>query len=77
LWTRRSRECVGIGRVSDDGVPVLNGELAPIQIVALQTRRTAMMNGFGGMGWGTGLTGLVVLAALVLGIAALVKFLRK
>jgi hypothetical protein len=36
-----------------------------------------MMNGFGGMGWGTGLTGLVVLAALALGIAALLKYLRK
>jgi hypothetical protein len=36
-----------------------------------------MMNGFGGMGWGTGLTGLVVLTVLVLGIAALRKYLRK
>ena len=36
-----------------------------------------MMNGVGGLGCGMGLTGLVVLAALVLGIAALVKYLRK
>jgi hypothetical protein len=36
-----------------------------------------MMNGFGGMGWGTGLTDLVVLTVLVLGIAALLKYLRK
>jgi hypothetical protein len=36
-----------------------------------------MMNGYGGMGWGAGLTGLLVLAVLVLGIAALMKYLRK
>lgn len=40
-----------------------------------------MMHGNGGMGWGmgfsTGLTGLLVLGVFVLGIAALVKYLRK
>jgi hypothetical protein len=33
------------------------------------------MNGMDGMGWGTGLIGLLVLIALVLGIAALIKYL--
>ena len=32
-----------------------------------------MMNGMEGMGWGTGLLGLLVLVLLFLGIAALVK----
>ena len=34
-----------------------------------------MMNGMGGMGWGMGLIGLPVLVLLVLGIAALIKYL--
>jgi len=34
-----------------------------------------MMNGMGGMGWGMGLSGLLVLVLLSLGIAALVKYL--
>ncbi len=36
-----------------------------------------MMNGMGGMGWGMGLIGLLVLVFLVLGIAALVKYLMS
>ncbi len=36
-----------------------------------------MMQGYGGMGWGMGLTGVLVLVLLVLGIAALVKYLKK
>jgi len=35
-----------------------------------------MMNGMGGMGWGMGLIGTLVLVLLVLGIAALVKYLQ-
>ena len=34
-----------------------------------------MMNGMEGMGWGMGLFGLLVVAFLVLGIAAFVKYL--
>jgi hypothetical protein len=34
-----------------------------------------MMYGMNGMGWGMGLTSLLVLGLLVLGIAALVKYL--
>jgi hypothetical protein len=34
-----------------------------------------MMNMMGGMGWGMGLISLLVIALLVLGIAALVKYL--
>jgi predicted lipid-binding transport protein (Tim44 family) len=40
-----------------------------------QGRRTAMMTGMAGMGWGMGLLSLVVVVLLVLGIAALVKYL--
>jgi len=36
-----------------------------------------MMNGMEGMGWGMGLIGLLVLVLLVLGIAALVKYLTS
>ena len=36
-----------------------------------------MMNGMEGMGWGMGLVGLLVLALLVLGIGALVKYLTS
>jgi hypothetical protein len=36
-----------------------------------------MMSNMEGMGWGMGLVGLLVLALLVLGIAALVKYLSK
>jgi hypothetical protein len=35
------------------------------------------MNGLMDMGWGTGLMGLLVVVLLVLGIAALVKYLSK
>ena len=34
-----------------------------------------MMNGMEGMGWGMGLLGLLVVVLLVLGVAALVKYL--
>ncbi len=34
-----------------------------------------MMDGMQGMGWGMGLIGLLVLILVVLGIAALVKYL--
>ena len=33
-----------------------------------------MMNGMGGMTWGMGLVGFVVLAAVLLAIAALIKY---
>ncbi len=36
-----------------------------------------MMQGMAGMGWGMGLVGLLVLVLLVLGIAALVKYLAS
>ena len=36
-----------------------------------------MMDGMQGMGWGMGLIGLLVLILLVLGIAALVKYLMS
>jgi hypothetical protein len=36
-----------------------------------------MMNGMEGMGWGMGLLGLLALVLLVLGIAALVKYLTS
>jgi hypothetical protein len=36
-----------------------------------------MTNGMEGMGWGMGLIGLLVLILLVLGIAALVKYLMS
>jgi hypothetical protein len=36
-----------------------------------------MMNGMEGMGWGMGLFGLLVLVLLVLGIAALAKYLMS
>jgi hypothetical protein len=36
-----------------------------------------MMNGMEGMGWGMGLIGLLVLILIVLGIAALVKYLKS
>ena len=35
-----------------------------------------MMNGMEGMGWGMGLIGLLVLILIVLGIAALAKYLK-
>lgn len=34
-----------------------------------------MMNTMGGMGWGMGLLGLLVILILVLGVAALLKYL--
>jgi len=34
-----------------------------------------MMNMTGGMGWGMGLIGVLILILLILGIAALVKYL--
>lgn len=36
-----------------------------------------MMNDMTGMGWGMGLVGLLVLVLLVLGIAALAKYLMS
>jgi hypothetical protein len=36
-----------------------------------------MMNGMEGMGWGMGSVGLLVLVLVVLGIAALVKYLMS
>lgn len=36
-----------------------------------------MMNGMEGTGWGMGLIGVLVLILLVLGIAALVKYLTS
>lgn len=36
-----------------------------------------MMQGFGGMGWGTGLVSVLILVLLVLGVAALFKYLRS
>jgi hypothetical protein len=36
-----------------------------------------MMNGMEGMGWGMGLIGLLVLILIVLGIAALAKYLKS
>ncbi len=36
-----------------------------------------MMDGMTGMGWGMGLIGLLVLILLVLGVAALVKYLTS
>ncbi len=36
-----------------------------------------MMNGMEDMGWGMGLLGLLVLVLLVLGVAALVKYLMS
>lgn len=36
-----------------------------------------MMNGMEGMGWGMGPVGLLVLVLVVLGIAALVKYLMS
>jgi len=35
------------------------------------------MNGMEGMGWGMGLFGLLVLVVLVLGVAALTKYLMS
>lgn len=34
-----------------------------------------MTNMMGGMGWGMGLAGLLILLVLILGIAALIKYL--
>lgn len=36
-----------------------------------------MMYGLGGMGWGMGLISLLVLVLLILGVAALVKYLAS
>ena len=36
-----------------------------------------MMNGMGGMMWGMGLASLLLIVVLVLGIAALIKYLRS
>jgi len=36
-----------------------------------------MMNGMEGMGWGMGWIGLLILALVVLGIAALLKYLMS
>lgn len=36
-----------------------------------------MMQGYGGMGWGMGLFGVLVLLFLILAIAALLKYLRS
>lgn len=36
-----------------------------------------MLNGMADMGWGMGLLGLLVLALLVLGVAALMKYLMS
>lgn len=35
------------------------------------------MDGFSGMGWGMGLLGVLVLVLVVLGIAALIKYLAS
>ena len=39
--------------------------------------RMQMMDGMMGMGWGMGLIGLLVLVLLILGIAALVKYVTS
>lgn len=36
-----------------------------------------MMQGFGGMGWGMGALGLLAVILVILGIAALIKYLAK
>ncbi len=36
-----------------------------------------MMQGYGGMGWGMGLVSVLALLVLILGVAALVKYLRS
>lgn len=36
-----------------------------------------MMENFGGMGWGMGVWGLLILVLIVLAIAALIKYLRS
>lgn len=36
-----------------------------------------MMNSMAGMGWGMGFLGLLVLTLLVLGVAALIKYLQS
>lgn len=36
-----------------------------------------MMQGYGNMGWGMGLTSVLVLVLLILGVAALVKYLKS
>ncbi len=36
-----------------------------------------MMQGYGGMGWGMGLFSVIVLVLLVLGVAALIKYLKS
>lgn len=36
-----------------------------------------MTNGMGSMGWGMGLFGVLVLAVLVLGVVALIKYLMS
>ncbi len=36
-----------------------------------------MMNMMDGMGWGMGLVGILILVLLILGIAALVKYLSR
>ena len=36
-----------------------------------------MMQGYGGMGWSMGLVSVIVLVLLILGVAALVKYLKR
>jgi len=36
-----------------------------------------MMQGYGGMGWGMGLVSVLVVLLLVLGVAALMKYLKS
>ena len=36
-----------------------------------------MMQGYDGMGWGMGLVSVIVLVLLVLGVAALIKYLKS
>lgn len=46
-------------------------------IVRAEPRGSPMMHEMGGMGWGMGLIGVLVLILLVLGIAALAKYLMS
>lgn len=52
-------------------------EVATADTVLVLQEAEPMMNGMAGMGWGMNLIGLLVLIVLVLGISALVKYLRS
>ena len=58
-------------------VLLLKANTAPDRLRQSLIGGHVMMEGFGGMGWGMGLGSALVVVLLVLGVVALIKYLRN